>query len=140
MAKRRRMRSARGRKINIKDFKRLDAKIMGLDEIVRETGERTADILHATSPVEERNTRRRGRYARGWANEFRNRKGNPYAKVKNRTDWQLTWLLENGHLIVNKKGGVGWASPHEHIHKAFEQTSKDFIEACKEVEIEVKLM
>ena len=57
------------------------------------------------------------------------------ALVKNEKDWQLTWLLEHGHLIVNKKGGVGYASAHQHIKPVFDKQSKQFIKDMKDVKI-----
>lgn len=124
----------------LKDIHKVEVILKGLDRVVSQAASKTTNILHSTSPVEKRNSRRRGKYARGWDYEFRNKKkNNPYAKVKNRTDWQLTWLLENGHLIVNKKGGVGWSSPQPHIHKAFEETKDGFIEDCKDIDLELKI-
>ena len=35
--------------------------------------------------------------------------------VHNRTDYQLTHLLENGHVIRNKKGEYGRTRPIKHI-------------------------
>lgn len=47
--------------------------------------------------------------------------------VWNETNWQLTWLLENGHLITNKRDGVGWANAHPHIRPTFESVKGAFI-------------
>ena len=60
-------------------------------------------------------------------------------RVWNHTDWQLTHLLENGHLIVNKKKGVGWASAHPHIDKAFKSVKNKFIKAMQNVDTKVDI-
>lgn len=52
-----------------------------------------------------------GDYAKGWATK-KTREG---VVVYNKTDWQLTHLLENGHVIRNKKGTYGRAPAHPHI-------------------------
>jgi pyruvate dehydrogenase complex dehydrogenase (E1) component len=88
-----------------------------LDEInkdVQESAEKNVNLvarecvqkLKNTSPVKT------GSYARGWAVK---REGTLSAIVHNRTDYQLTHLLENGHVIRNKKGTYGRAPGIKHI-------------------------
>lgn len=62
--------------------------------------------LKNTSPVKT------GSYAKGWGVK---RLGDMDVVVHNRTDYQLTHLLENGHVIRNKKGAYGRAPGHKHI-------------------------
>ena len=62
--------------------------------------------LKNTSPVKT------GSYAKGWGVK---RMGDMDVVVHNRTDYQLTHLLENGHVIRNKKGTYGRAPAHKHI-------------------------
>ncbi|MDO5332091.1 MAG: hypothetical protein Q4E99_05365, partial [Bacillota bacterium] len=67
--------------------------------------------------------------------------GNPYYLVFNEKDYPLTTFLENGHLIANKKGGVGWSSARPHIRPAFEKAKEsiDKIVAQKsQIKIETK--
>ena len=53
--------------------------------------------LRSTSP------RKTGKYARGWSVKKERGSGGIYTvTVYNKTDWQLTHLLENPHEIVNK--------------------------------------
>lgn len=40
--------------------------------------------------------------------------------VHNSKNYQLTHLLENGHIVVNKKGVVGRADAHKHIEPVYE--------------------
>lgn len=62
--------------------------------------------LRNTSPVKT------GSYAKGWGVR---KEGDMDVIVHNRTDYQLTHLLENGHVIRNKKGTYGRAPAHKHI-------------------------
>ena len=62
--------------------------------------------LKNTSPVKT------GSYAKGWGTK---RQGDMDVVVHNRTDYQLTHLLENGHVIRNKKGTYGRAPGIKHI-------------------------
>ena len=66
--------------------------------------------LKSTSP------KKTGSYARGWSAK-RERSGGHIDTiiVHNRTDYQLTHLLENGHVIRNKKGTYGRTRPIKHI-------------------------
>lgn len=82
----------------------------------------------------------RGRYVKGWIAEPETARDGAYSvRVWNHTDWQLTHLLENGHLIVNKKKGVGWASAHPHIDKAFKSVKNKFIKAMQNVDTKVDI-
>ena len=66
----------------------------------------SAQKLRNTSPVKS------GSYAKGWGVK---RQGGMDVIVHNRTDYQLTHLLENGHVIRNKKGTYGRTSGIKHI-------------------------
>lgn len=63
-------------------------------------------------------------YSKGWEvkKKREGRKGHYtyYYVVWNKTHYRLTHLLENGHLIVNKKGSVGWSSARPHIKPVFD--------------------
>lgn len=103
------------------------------DHIVKQTANRCANHLMATSPE-----RYRGRYKHGWrvVNGKKSR-NETFVEVWNQTDWQLTWLLENGHLIVNKRGGVGWASAVPHIQQAIDFVRPQFIADMERAEIDI---
>ena len=73
---------------------------------IKQTAMETAQKLRNTSPVKT------GSYAKGW--KAGKQRGGDYV-VHNATDYQLTHLLENGHLIRNKKGTYGRTSGIKHI-------------------------
>ena len=74
----------------------------GIDGVSKESVQK----LRNTSPVKT------GSYAKGWSTK---KQGDMDVIVYNRTDYQLTHLLENGHVIRNKKGTYGRAPAHKHI-------------------------
>lgn len=84
------------------------------DKIAKET----AQNLRQTSPKGST-----GNYAKGWKVSNVNSK----RVVHNKTDYQLTHLLEYGHAKVN--GGRVSARPH--IRQAEEKAIKDFTESVK---------
>ena len=79
---------------------------------------------------------------RGWDGVYKDtwevtKRGNAY--VCHSTKHQLAHLLENGHQIVNKKNGVGWSAPREHIRPAYEQAKKDLEQKVKKADIEFNI-
>lgn len=76
----------------------------------------TVQKLKNTSPVKN------GSYARGW--KVSKQQGSDLV-VHNATDYQLTHLLENGHVIRNKKGTYGRTHPIKHIQPAEEWASEE---------------
>ena len=74
----------------------------GIDKVSKESVQK----LRNTSPVKT------GSYAKGWSTK---KQGDMDVVVYNRTDYQLTHLLENGHVIRNAKGTYGRAPAHKHI-------------------------
>lgn len=80
---------------------------------IKRVSRETVNRLKSSSP------KKSGSYAKGWAVKDLNRHGNIVnVVVHNRTDYQLTHLLENGHVIRNKKGTYGRAPAHPHIRPA----------------------
>lgn len=66
------------------------------------------------------------KYYKGWAikNGGRTRKRKYYSKVIwNKTNYQLTHLLENGH---HKRDGTGWVEAKPHIGKVQEKYGTQF--------------
>ena len=87
-----------------------------LQEIFDEVGKEAVKTLKQTSPVNEKSPKR-GRYAKGWRYERGKKvKGVTMSYIRNKTDPQLTHLLEYGHPIVKKGVIVGNADPQEHIN------------------------
>lgn len=80
--------------------------------------------LKQTSPINKNNTSNRGRYRKGWRMDIEKGFGTVEATIYNKTDYQLTHLLEKPHLKRN--GGV--TIPQVHIKLVEEQCIKDFEE------------
>ena len=88
-----------------------------LDEInkdVQDSTRKNIDRVAKESVQKLRNTspRKTGSYSKGWGTK---KEGDMDVVVYNRTDYQLTHLLENGHVIRNKKGTYGRTSGIKHI-------------------------
>ncbi len=84
----------------------------GLETAKKEVAKATAKNLKATSP------QLTGDYAKGWRAK---KVGNSYV-VHNKTDYQLTHLLEHGH--VKRSGGRVSGTPH--IRPAEQQAIDDY--------------
>lgn len=84
-------------------------------EIAKEvTAKETVAILKKTSP------KKTGRYRKGWrVTDIKGKK-----IIHNKTDYQLTHLLENGYAKVNG----GRVAPKVHIRPAEEKAIKDYVE------------
>lgn len=80
-----------------------------VQKVVDKAGEQTAKDcaakLRNTSP------KRTGKYAKSWTSK---KEGGGYV-VYNKKHYQLTHLLENGHVIRNKYGTYGRAPAIKHI-------------------------
>lgn len=85
--------------------------------------------LKATSP--KGSGPKSGRYAKGWSTKKQNKN---QVIIYNRTDGQLTHLLEKGHDIIRDGKKVGHAAAQSHI-KAVEEMVKS--EMVEEVEKEL---
>lgn len=77
------------------------------DEAIKDVAAESVEKLRNTSPKGAS-----GRYARGWTVK---KDGKFVRVVYNKTDWQLTHLLENGHVIKNQFGTYGRAPAIKHI-------------------------
>lgn len=78
--------------------------------------------LKSTSPKNKKNTNHKGSYAKGW--RIKTEKGRVFVncKIYNATDWQLTHLLENGHLTRNG----GKTTPITHIKPVHDECCNDY--------------
>lgn len=88
-----------------------------LDEInrdVEDSAKKNMSTVAKESAQKLKNTspRRSGSYAKGWSVK---KQGDMDVVVHNRADYQLTHLLENGHVIRNKKGTYGRINGIKHI-------------------------
>lgn len=95
---------------------------------VDKVGKEAVSKLKDTSPKRPG----RGEYARGWRlKRERGRNGINDVTIHNATNYQLTHLLENGHVIRNKKGTYGRTSPIPHIKPVEEYFNSEVIEEIK---------
>lgn len=86
-----------------------------IQEIFDEVGQEAVKKLRSTSPVNAKSPKK-GRYAKGWRYERGKKvRGVTMSYIRNKTDPQLTHLLEFGHPIVRNGVVVGNAEPVEHI-------------------------
>ena len=85
-----------------------------VDKEVKESTKRIIDAVSREAVQKLKNTspRKTGSYASGWGKK---KEGEMDVIVYNRTDASLTHLLENGHIVRNKKGTYGRASGIKHI-------------------------
>lgn len=118
---------------NLDDFKGIRLN-MDLAKIIKENAEEATETLHSINDWKmHRSTKS---YSAGWIMKMKvYNKDDVYAQVYNKTNWQLTWLLENGHLIVNKRGGVGWSAPRKHIEPTYDKQVQKLIDDMKNIDI-----
>lgn len=103
-----------------RDFKRK------VNNSVDKVGKESVNKLKNTSPSKT------GDYARGWRlKRERGRNGINDVTIHNATDYHLTHLLENGHVVRNKKGTYGRAPAHKHIAPVEEYFNSEVIEEIK---------
>lgn len=122
----------------IEKFKGIDANI-DIEDIVLKYGEKAVEQLKANSPSDNkvRLKKRKGKYKDTWTTRNKIKDDDVESMVWNDGNWQLTHLLEHGHQIVNKRGGVGWASMKPHIKPTYDKLKPKFIKEMKNVDIEL---
>lgn len=81
----------------------------------------------AKSELQSSSPKKTGHYAKGWAYKKTNTKKKKSTTVHNKTDYQLTHLLEFGHALRN--GGRAKAMPH--IAAVEEEVCNDFLDAME---------
>lgn len=90
---------------------------------VDKVGKESVNQLKANSP------KKTGDYAKGWRlKRERGRNGINDVTIHNATDYHLTHLLENGHVVRNKKGTYGRAPAHKHIKPVEEYFNSEVVE------------
>ena len=105
-------------------------------DLAKDIAKRGVDKIKAESPVNE-NSPRKGRYKKGWKMDVEKGFGTVSATIYNKTDYQLTHLLERPHLKKNQYGVWGTTYPKSegHISKVQDEVSRDFE---KELESRIK--
>lgn len=86
-----------------------------MDDGMKQVAKEAVTQLRSSSP------RKTGKYARGWTTKQIDKNG---IVIHNSKHYQLTHLLENGHVIRNKKGTYGRTSGIKHI-KPVEEWASD---------------
>ncbi len=79
--------------------------------------------LKSTSPINKRRRKKKGSYAKGWKIKKENKRGEVHFIIHNATNYQLTHLLENGHL--NRDGSKTKAIVH--IAPVAEKITNEFV-------------
>lgn len=103
------------------------------DRIAKEHAEHLAEEINA-------NISRQGwegDYANSWGVTKRQR-GDKTTFIVHSSAYRLSHLLENGHLIVNKNGGVGWSAPRKHIKPAVDNELPSFYRDVENIKINLK--
>lgn len=96
-----------------------------LYEQAKEIAKDGVQDLKRTSPVNKKNTQNRGRYKRGWRMEIEKGFGTVEATIYNKTDYQLTHLLEKPHA---DRTGTRTIYPKEHIAPVNDRVQKEYYE------------
>lgn len=95
-----------------------------LKEYTKEVNELSNDVMKdaskgAARELKNTSPKMSGAYAKDWAVKTeRGAGGSAIYIVHNRKHYQLTHLLENGHIIRNQYGTYGRAPAHPHIKEA----------------------
>lgn len=97
------------------------------DEVANEAVKK----LKSTSPKKKKGSGK-GRYAKGWTIDKKAKAKYAQTIIHNRTDYQLTHLLENGHNVVRNGRVVGYVSPQPHIKPVEEWVQKEMVERIEE--------
>lgn len=92
-----------------------------VNEVLKDAADSTAE--EAVEKLQNTSPRKTGEYAAGWqVKKF----GNGNVVIHNATNWQLTHLLENGHIIKNKKGTYGRTNGIKHIKPVETWANREF--------------
>lgn len=97
-------------------------------EIAEEVAKECVKKVKDASPVNQKNTQHKGRYKRGWRMDIQKGFGTVEATIHNKTDYQLTHLLERPHAKKNQYGVYGTTYPKSegHISKVQEEATREF--------------
>lgn len=123
------------KRISIENFKGLKVE-PEFKKIMDKHAKKCQKILFRTSPDSHRPNRKTP-YKLGWTVDV-NPQNNKYAlQIWNKTNWQLTHLLENGHWITNHNKGLAWSAPRKHIRPAFNDIRGPYIHEMKKAKLNV---
>lgn len=99
------------------------------DEVTEVTDQVTKEAkeeLVRTSPRNKHGVTRKAPYYKGWTVKLGTRGKSKYQKVVwNKTNYQLTHLLEFGHV---KSNGTGWVAAQPHIRQVEQKYNVEFVD------------
>jgi hypothetical protein len=105
----------------------LDGYCDDIQTLIQEEAKRIADEgvkeLKATSPVNKKNTTKKGSYKRGWRVKNQSGRGHAHYIIHNATNYQLTHLLEKPHATRNG----GETRPIVHIKPVDDFVAKEYL-------------
>ena len=91
------------------------------NDAMKKVSKECVQKLKNTSPAKT------GDYRKGWGTKTeRGRSGIGTITIHNKTDYQLTHLLENGHVVRNAKGTYGRAPAIVHIKPVEDYAISEF--------------
>ena len=106
------------------------AEILGeySEEVREKTNEAMGTVSkECVSKLKNTSPHRSGKYAKGWTTKKERQHGGiDTVTVHNKTAYQLTHLLENGHVVRNKKGTYGRTRGIKHIKPVEDYAINEF--------------
>lgn len=106
------------------------------EQAAKKAAQDTRDKLKSSSP------RDKGEYAKSWVatkgGKYKGAKVSGYV-VHNKDHYQLTHLLENGHIIRNQYGTYGRVNGQVHIAPAEREGNKEFEELARKLIEDIKV-
>lgn len=112
-----------------------------INDILEEYGEEVIDVMadaaektvkKAVKTLKSKDTgtfdTKTGNYRKGWRNQVEKGRLSIAAVAYNKTDYQLTHLLEFGHVLVTGGRTQGTVKAFPHIAQVNDQAQKDFME------------
>lgn len=120
--------------MNIENFNGFEFKIH-TKEVIEETSEELASNIKRSSSSNFGGT---GAYANGWTFKVVQEGLDYKGVVYNQDHYQLTHLLENGHLIKNAYGSYGRIAPRQHIKPEFDKIKDVYVKRMSECDIDIK--
>lgn len=118
--------------IKLEDFKGFKVDI-NFDEIAKKNADELAKKINQNIQSEGWT----GTYANSWDVVERKYSKDTSYIVRSKV-YQLSHLLENGHMIVNKKSGVGWSAPRPHIMPAYRVQRDQFLREVDNIDVKLE--